>query len=120
MDAKLNERTLQMMENFIPLRNENHSIKEIAEMFHLSPYTVYAHLDEIAQKAGVSRESLLYRVIDADHSGPRKNTREIKPIDRKQFDQSCEDAIENISKIREQLKGIIEDSEITLELLKEE
>ncbi len=55
------ERTLKMKEDFIELHNQGLDIKEIAEYFHLNLTTVYHSLDEIAKKAGVSRESLLQR-----------------------------------------------------------
>ncbi len=55
------ERTLKMKENFIELHNQGLDIKEIAERFNLNLTTIYHSLNEIAEKAGVSRESLLQR-----------------------------------------------------------
>ena len=55
------ERTLKIKENFIELHNQGLDIKEIAERFNLNLTTIYHSLNEIAEKAGVSRESLLQR-----------------------------------------------------------
>ena len=55
------ERTLKMKEDFIELHNQGLDIKEIAERFNLNLTTIYHSLNEIAAKAGVSRESLLQR-----------------------------------------------------------
>ena len=55
------ERTLKMKQNFIKLHGQGLGIEEIAAQFDLTPCTVYRCLDEIATKAGVTRESLLQR-----------------------------------------------------------
>lgn len=54
-----NKRTLQMMENYISLHEQGLSLKEIAVKYKLSTSLVYASLQEIADKAGVTRNSLL-------------------------------------------------------------
>lgn len=57
-----NERTLKMMSNFTKLHLQGLSIAEIAAKFKLSKNTVYGYLDAIAEKEGVTRESLLEKV----------------------------------------------------------
>ncbi|MGN1311186.1 MAG: helix-turn-helix domain-containing protein [Clostridia bacterium] len=59
MSAKRNERTIQMMENFMGLHEQGLSIPEIAKRYSLSNDTVYRNLKEIADKNGVPREELL-------------------------------------------------------------
>lgn len=59
MSAKTNERTIQMMEQFMELHNQGLSIPEIAKKFDLSDPTVYRHLQEIADKNKTTREELL-------------------------------------------------------------
>ena len=56
---KASERANIMKENFMMLHMEGFSIAEIAERYNLSRDTVYYHLQEIADKNGVTRESLL-------------------------------------------------------------
>lgn len=60
---KVSERTHVMKENFMPLHLEGSSIPEIASRYNLSQTTVYRHLQDIANAHGVSRESLLQRII---------------------------------------------------------
>lgn len=57
--AQNSSRTLKMMEDFMVLHNAGHSIPEIAKMTGVGFSTIYANLDEIAAKNGVTRESLL-------------------------------------------------------------
>lgn len=57
--AQHSSRTLKMMEDFMVLHNAGHSIPEIAKMTRVDFATIYRHLDEIAEKNGVTRESLL-------------------------------------------------------------
>lgn len=59
MPAKRNERTIQMMENFMKLHNQGFSIPEIAKRYSLSKDTIYKSLQEIADKNGTTREELL-------------------------------------------------------------
>lgn len=57
--TKESERTYIMKENFMMLHQQGLSISEIADRYNLSKITVYRHLQEIADKNGVTRESLL-------------------------------------------------------------
>lgn len=55
----VDERTLKMKEEYVKLFNEGLSPKQIAKIFGLSSWTVYHYLGEIAEEAGVPRDSLL-------------------------------------------------------------
>lgn len=59
MAKKVSERVYVMKENFMAHHLEGESIPEIAARYNLSRKTVYAHLQEIADEAGVTRDSLL-------------------------------------------------------------
>ena len=59
MARKEDERTLKMKENFIELHDNGNSIAEIAKIYGLDKTTVYHCLQEIAEKSGRTRESLL-------------------------------------------------------------
>lgn len=61
--SRENERTKQMKGHFMELHEAGHTIKEIAKMCNLTPITIYRSLQEIADKQGVSRESLLQRIV---------------------------------------------------------
>jgi len=61
MGQKQSARVGHMKENFLRLHNEGKDVSEIAEMYHLSTVTVYAKLQEIADKEGIAREELLTR-----------------------------------------------------------
>jgi transposase len=58
-----------MMEQFLELKEHGCTIPEIAEKFGLSWTTVYNVLGEIAKENGQSREDLLDRPMNPDHSG---------------------------------------------------
>ena len=62
MRERREERTKEMIRQFVTLRKENKSIQEIANLFGLSKKTVYFYLQEIADSNGVSRDDLLYQV----------------------------------------------------------
>ena len=115
---KTNERTLKMMESYVKLHNEGHSVKEIAKMFNLSPFTIYDHLGEIAENNGVTRESLLERVFIADHSG--QNFTPVKPIDSTAFRNHLNLALKEVDDLKATISQAIEEYQITDELLQEE
>ena len=115
---KTNERTLKMMENYIKLHNEGHSVKEIAKMFNLSPFTIYDRLGEIAEQNGVTRESLLERVFIADHSG--QNYTPVKPIDPTEFRKHFDAALTGVQTLKATISQALEEYDINDELLKEE
>lgn len=62
MATKTSEHAFKMQENFWSLHLQGFSVREIANMYGLSPSTVYSYLDKIAQEHGVSREELLQQV----------------------------------------------------------
>ena len=118
MGTRQHERTLKMMENFVRLHNEGHSINEIAEEFSLSATTVYNKLGEIAEKAGMSREELLEKPIVADHSG--RNFCLVKPVDLTKFNESFDALMKSVDDFKAEIGHTIEELEATHELLQEE
>lgn len=114
---KTNERTLRMMEEFIALHEEGLSIPEIAKHFDLSTTTVYTNLDKIAEKAGVTRESLLERPFEADHSG--RNFTQVKPVDPAKFRKHHTAATVEIDCLIQTIGQTIEDYESIEKLLEE-
>lgn len=116
--SRTNERTLKMMENYIKLHNEGHSVADIAKRFNLTTTTVYSKLEEIAKQNGVTRESLLERPFEADHSG--RNYTPVKPIDPSSFRTHYGKAVAEVSAMKEAISRAIEDFEITDQLLRED
>lgn len=74
------ERTFKLREGFMSLHNQGLGVSEIAENFDLHPVTVYRLLDEIAEAAGVTRESLLQRPHTAHASCPGNHSTVPMPI----------------------------------------
>ena len=115
---KTNERTLKMMHDFIFLHDEGYNIPEIAKKYNLSTTTIYNRLAEIAEKAGVTRESLLERSFVADHSG--RNFTPVKKVDVSKFQRHFENAMAEIGALRRAIDQSLEDHEIWDEIMKEE
>ena len=99
------------MENYVQLHDDGYTPKEIAKQYNLSVWTVYERLNQIAEQSGRSRESLLERVVIADHSG--RNYTPVKPIDRTGFEKNYNDALRKLEELIEMVK-------ITAEVLEEE
>lgn len=116
--AKTNERTLKMMEAYVDLHEQGHSVAEIAKKFNLTTTTVYAKLGEIAKQNGVTRESLLERPFEADHSG--RNYTPVSQIDPSSFREHHETAIGEVEAMKEAVAQAIEEFEITDQLLQED
>ncbi len=105
-----NERTLQMMQNYMILRKEGKSNLEIAKMFDLSPWTVYNALQEIADKAGVTRESLLTQ----PHSEPlpyERISEPVKPVNIEAFEEKFQNALGIMSEFKEMVQLAVDDAE---------
>lgn len=106
--TRLNERTLKMMENFIVDHKADMSIAEIAEKYGITKWTVYEHLDEIAEKNHVSRDSLL-DVIKTHYTFNQTKKREIVTIDIEKFDESTQKIVDNIDDIIKMTEEVIEE-----------
>lgn len=100
--AKISERALQMMENFMTLHQEGYSIYEIAAMFNLSDFTVKYHLQEIADANGVSRESLL-KVVK-----PRRNQARYYREEEKRVKTNWQELTDNFDSATASVEGIID------------
>lgn len=62
-EKSISMRRKKLIENFMVDHDDGLSIAEIADKYHVSKTTVYASLQEIADKHGVTRESLLEKII---------------------------------------------------------
>ena len=107
---KKNERTLQMMKNYILLHNAGMTPGEIAKKFDLSYWTIYNALQEIADNAGVTRESLLERP-HSEHQPFERISEPVKPIGIKAFSEKFQNALGFMSEFKEMVDMAIEDAE---------
>ena len=107
---KKNERTLQMMENYIKLHDGGMSPHEIAKKYNLSNWTVYNSLQAIADKAGVTRESLLAQP-HSEHQPFERITEPVKPINVTAFSERFQNALEVMSEFKEMVQLAIDDAE---------
>ena len=114
---KTNERTLRMMEEFIALREKGFSIPDIAKHFDLSETTIYKKLGKIAEKAGVTRKSLLDKPFEADHSG--RNFTPVKPVNPTDFRKHHTAAMAEIDYLTQTIGQTIEDYEVIEKILDE-
>ena len=105
-----NERTLQMMQNYVRLHEQGLSAIEIAEIYDLSTFTVYSSLQEIADRAGVSRESLLTRP-HSEHQPFERVSEPVKPIKIEAFREKFQNALEIMGEFREMVEMAIDDAE---------
>lgn len=105
-----NERTLQMMQNYVRLHADGLSPIEIAKVYDLSAWTVYNALQEIADKAGVSRESLLARP-HSEHQPFERISEPVKPIKIEAFRERFQNALDIMSEFREMVDLAIETAE---------
>lgn len=112
---KPHERTLKMMENYVRLHEEGRSVSEIAKLYSLSTSTVYGRLAEIANKAGVSRKSLLEKPFTADHSG--RNFTPVKPVNTTELERHFNEVLDNLKKVRAELSLCIAKQEENAKIL---
>ena len=107
---KKNERTLQMMQNYILLHDRGMSPGEIAKKYNLSSRTVYGVLQEIADAAGVPRKSLLERP-HSEHQHFERVSEPVKPINVKAFSERLQDALSVMNEFKEMVEMAIDDAE---------
>lgn len=97
--AERSERVNKLIRNFMEWHEDGKTIEEIADLCHVSIFTVYENLQEIADNHGVSRDSLLERP-HKDHEvlSPRVSKKNEK-INREELTKNFSDAISSISGI---------------------
>jgi DNA-binding CsgD family transcriptional regulator len=105
-----NERTLQMMQNYVRLHAEGLSPSEIAKRYNLSTRNVYYVLQEIADKAGVSRESLL-KAPHSEHQPYERISEPVKPVDTKAFSERFQNALAVMNEFKELVQMAIDGAE---------
>lgn len=100
------ERVREMKKRFMELHNNGARIPEIAEMFQLSDWSIYHHLQAIADANGVTRESLLQVVMP---KGIKKNKPKSSDCEEKQdVNELVSELKVGFDKAHEILDGLIE------------
>ena len=109
---KTSERVTAMKGNFINRRRAGIPIAGIAKEFQLNVRTVYAHLDEIAMEAGVSRDALLYQPHQPPQQQDSKSTthsRKTCSVDPDEVRKDFDELLGNIDGILGKMKNVMED-----------
>ena len=109
--GKTSERTLRMKSEFISLHREGLSILEIAKKYDLSTPTVYSSLQEIADAAGVSRESLLERPHSEHSKFIRQQSEPLIPVNREDFYLHFEAVLKDFRELRSAIKKTVKSQE---------
>jgi predicted DNA-binding protein YlxM (UPF0122 family) len=99
-----------MMQNYVRLHAEGLSPSEIAKRYNLSTRNVYYVLQEIADKAGVSRESLL-KAPHSEHQPYERISEPVKPVDTKAFSERFQNALAVMNEFKELVQMAIDDAE---------
>lgn len=100
------ERVREMKKRFMELHNNGARIPEIAEMFQLSAWSIYHHLQAIADANGVTRDSLLQVVMP---KGIKKNKPKSSDCEEKQdVNELVSELKGGFDKAHEILDGLIE------------
>ena len=84
MGKKIDERTLQMIENYERLWRMGYTPTRVAKEYDLSRRTVYNYLPMIAEKIGVPREDLL-EVPHSEHISYERRYEPVELIDLTEF-----------------------------------
>ena len=114
------ERTLKMKADYIRLHTEeNLTPKQIAARYDLHVSTVYNCLQEIADQAGVSRESLLI-TPRAKHLTHERRFDPVKPVDLTNFQQHTQATLDEFDGTLAVIAQHIQTAEIQQQCLTEE
>lgn len=104
------ERTLKMMENFMQHHNDGMTIKQIAQKYDLVLSTVYKNLQTIADKAGVSRESLL-EVVHSPHILSSWVDKPVEKVDSMEFGVQITAVRAEVGKLQQSVRNSIKTCE---------
>lgn len=110
MGRKMNERTLQMLQNFMTLHNNGWTIPEIAKKYDLASRTIYSYLDKIADENGVTRDSLL-SVPHTEHLCYERQFEPVKPVDLTEFKQRFQKTLDAMNDVTEIIELILDEQE---------
>ena len=108
-NRRVDESTLKMMNHFMEDHNNGMGIPEIAKKYKLSTTTVRKYLGEIAEKAGVTRESLLERVHKPHIFVDRLLDKPVEKISTKDLDEHVKAVRAGISKIQQSVRESIKE-----------
>ena len=110
MARERDERTLKMMEHYVELHEQGLTPGQIAAKYRISTQVVYLYLQEIADKAGVSRDSLL-KQPNAEHAPFVRQFEPVKPIDTKGFKEKFQAAVDAMAETKEMVGSSLREAE---------
>ena len=101
--TRYDERTLKMMKDFMGLHEQGLTIAEIAAASHVSAWTVYERLEEIAKQNHVSRDSLLQVIHSTGSYGHAGTKEELVRIDVEAFQKKIDTVVKDIDTMIEDI-----------------
>ena len=107
MPRAVSERTLKMMSHFMEDHQNGMTNTEIAKKYNLDYSTVMKNLQAIADKNGVSRDSLLI-VVQKPHIASIRIDKPVEPIDTSEIDQNMSAARAEIDKLQQSVRDSID------------
>ena len=114
------ERTLKMIKNYVKDFDNGLKPSQIAKKYKLSTWTIYNCLDEIAKKAGRTRESLLKHPHDEHVMSGRRNYELVERIDMVDFNDQIKRLSHELSLIKKSIDREIKRIEDSLAEMKKE
>lgn len=108
MAVSQSERTKKLIGGFMDLHNDGKTIKEIANHYNLSVWTVYNNLQTIADNNGVARDTLLEKV-HKHHELKHSTNPKHEPIDIEKLHQNFSDIHDNVSNIIESIEKVLKE-----------
>lgn len=102
------ERVLAMKKGFMKQHEKGETISEIAEHFNVSIWSIYDHLQEIADENGVTRESLLQRVHKPHEISKINKAREREKINPEELLTKLNESHKNLVEAIETIDDILE------------
>lgn len=113
--AKISERAIQMKANFMRLHDEGKTLTEIAEIYSLSRWTVYDHLQSIADENKdkvSSRDDLLERPHKTHELKNATLRMSREHVDIEEIRGLASDILSNIDKIVSKVDTILKEENI--------
>lgn len=105
------ERVEEMKKNFLDRKRKGKTIKEIAEEFKVSTWSVYQALEEIARENGLHRDDLL-DAVQKSHEGKKGGTsRKVELVNTEELKKDFLVLTETIEKLIRKMESIVEQEE---------
>ena len=107
---KRSERSLQFKKNYLAMREDGKTVREIADFYGLSHSYPYDLLRELAEELGVKYKSLINQPHQPPiYLGPGKEVEPVKPVDFSAFQQEFRGTISQLDKTIYQMEKVLKE-----------